>query len=89
MKKKTLIFGFFFLISLLMYQGFSAEVIEEIVAKVNDDIITKSELDKSERSITSEIYAKFTGEELDEKLKEAKEYLLYNLVNEKLLLQKS
>ncbi len=89
MKKKTLIFGFFFLISLLMYQGFSAEVIEEIVAKVNDDIITKSELDKSERSITSEIYAKFTGEELDEKLKEAKEYLLYNLVNEKLLLQKA
>jgi parvulin-like peptidyl-prolyl isomerase len=89
MEKKTLILGFFFLASLFMYHAFPAEVIEEIVAKVNDDIITKSEFEKNESTLTSEIYANFTGEELDEKLKEAKEYLLYNLVNEKLLLQKA
>lgn len=79
----------FFLLVLLLPQAYSAEVIEEIVAKINDDIITKSEFEKSERSLTSEIYANFTGEELDKKLKETKEYLLYNLINEKLLLQKA
>ncbi len=89
MKKKIVIFCLFLLAFLCIYHAFPAEVIEEIVAKINDDIITKSEFEKSERSFTSEIYANFTGEELDEKLKEAKEYLLYNLINEKLLLQKA
>lgn len=89
MEKKIMWVTFFLLFFLLAYQTFSAEVIEEIVAKINDDIITKSEFEKNERSLTSEIYANFTGEELDEKLKETKEYLLYNLINEKLLLQKA
>ena len=89
MGKKIYMLVFIILVSLIFYHAFSAGVIEEIVAKVNDDIITKSEFEKNERAITSEIYASLTGDELDEKLKEAKEYLLYNLINEKLLLQKA
>ena len=68
---------------------FSGKVIEEIVAKVNDDIITKSEFELYERELTREIYSNYTGDELDQKLKDARDYLLYNLVNEKLLFQKA
>ncbi|MEW5806902.1 MAG: peptidylprolyl isomerase [Acidobacteriota bacterium] len=76
---------------LLFFSGclIAGKVIEEIVSKVNDDIITKTEFENYERSLTREIYSTYTGEELDQKLKDAKEYLLYNLINEKLLFQKA
>lgn len=79
----------FIILMLLIFQKVFSEVIEEIVVKINDDIITKSEFEQSERALTTEIYSSFTGEELDNKLKEAKDYILYNLINEKLLLQKA
>ena len=41
-----------------------AEVIEEIVALVNGDIITKSDFAEEEKMMVADIYRRFTGEEL-------------------------
>ena len=50
-----------------------AEVIEEIVAKVNDDVITKSDLDTEEQGLLQELYRRYSGPELDAQVKTAKE----------------
>lgn len=66
-----------------------AEVVEEIVAKVNDDIITMSELRKAEEEILAEIYRRFTGAELDRELKKAREQLLRRMIDRKILLHRA
>lgn len=66
-----------------------AEVVEEIVAKVNDDIITKSELDTEEQGLLQELYRRYSGPELDAQVKVAKEGLLRNLIDRKVLLQRA
>lgn len=66
-----------------------AEVIDEIVAKVNDDIITKSDLDTEEQGILQELYRRLSGHELDDEVKKAKEGLLRNLIDRKVLLQRA
>ncbi len=43
-----------------------AEIIEEIVARVEGDIITLSEYRQEEAALTQELYKRFTGEELDQ-----------------------
>jgi peptidyl-prolyl cis-trans isomerase SurA len=67
----------------------AAEVIEEIVAKVNDDIITKSEFEAEEQALQSEIYRRFTGAELDEALARAREGLLQQMIDRKVLLHRA
>jgi len=66
-----------------------AEVIEEIVAKVNDDVITKSELETEEQGLLQELYRRYSGPELDTQVKAAKEGLLRNLIDRKVLLQRA
>lgn len=66
-----------------------AEIVEEIVAKVNDDIITKSDLESEEQSALQELYQRYSGTELDKQVKEAKEDLLRNLIDRKILLQRA
>lgn len=66
-----------------------AEVIEEIVAKVNDDVITKTDLDTEEQGLLQELYRRYSGPELDAQVKTAKEGLLRNLIDRKVLLQRA
>lgn len=66
-----------------------AEVVEEIVAKVNDDVITMSELRKAEEDLLAEIYRRFTGAELDRELKKAREQLLRRMIDRKILLHRA
>ena len=66
-----------------------AEVIEMIVATVNDDIITKSELTEAEQQTVSEIASKRTGEDLDKELAHAKTELLKDMITRKLLVQQA
>jgi parvulin-like peptidyl-prolyl isomerase len=67
----------------------SAEVIEEIVAWVDGDIITKSELEEEERLLTEELYRQFTGEELDAQLAAARAQLLPQLIDRKILMHRA
>ena len=66
-----------------------AEVIEEIVAYVDSDIITKTELDAEEQILVSETYRQFAGQELDRALKERREGLLQILIDRKILLHRA
>jgi peptidyl-prolyl cis-trans isomerase SurA len=66
-----------------------AEVLDEIVAKVNDDIITKSELESEEQGLLQEIYKKHSGTELDALVEEAKKELLRRMIDHRVLVQKA
>ena len=57
-----------------------AEVIEEIVAKINDDIITKSEYEREEQQMVAELYRRYTGEELDRQVTLGRQFLLQNMI---------
>lgn len=67
-----------------------AEVIEEIVARVNDDIITRSELQVSEQEVMEEILAKGDlGEAVEKHLSRAKTEILRDLITRKILIQQA
>lgn len=66
-----------------------AEVVDEIVAKVNDDIVTKSDLDTEEQGLLQELYRRFSGAELDGKVAEAKKELLRRLIDRRVLIQRA
>ena len=66
-----------------------AEIVDRIVAKVNDDIITLSELNRSMVQARQELAAKYTGQQLDEMVEKTKEQILNNLIETKLINQKA
>ena len=66
-----------------------AEVIEEIVAKVNDDIITKTEIEREERALVAEIYRRYAGPELDYQVQMARKQLLQALIDRKILIHRA
>ncbi len=66
-----------------------AAVVEEIVAKVNNRIISKSEFEERGEFILRQVYQQFSGAELDEQLREAQDNLLANLITEMLLLERA
>ncbi len=66
-----------------------AEVIEEIVAKVDDDMITRSDLQEAEKELLADLYRSFTGKDLDERVKTAKAGLLLQLIDRKILLHRA
>ncbi|MEE8184268.1 MAG: peptidylprolyl isomerase [Acidobacteriota bacterium] len=81
--RSVILFGF-----LVVPATVSAEIIEEIVARVNDQVITKSELEERESLMIQDFFQKFAGVELDEMLSEGRENLLRDLIAEKLLLER-
>jgi len=66
-----------------------AEVVDEIVAKVNDDIVTKSDLETEEQGLLQELYRKHSGAELDAQVAEAKKELLRRLIDKRVLIQRA
>jgi peptidyl-prolyl cis-trans isomerase SurA len=70
--------------------GFArAEVLDEIVAKVNDDIITKSDLETEEQGLLQELYRRHSGTELDAQVADAKKQLLRRMIDHRVLAQKA
>lgn len=66
-----------------------AEVVDEIVAKVNDDIVTKSDLEAEEQAALEEAYKRVSGTELDRQVKHVKDEVLRNVIDRKVLLQRA
>jgi peptidyl-prolyl cis-trans isomerase SurA len=66
-----------------------AEVLDEIVAKINDDIVTKSEMDAEEQSLLQELYRRYSGTELDTQVAAAKRQLLRHLIDRRVLVQRA
>ncbi|MCP3982002.1 MAG: hypothetical protein GY716_22080 [bacterium] len=62
-----------------------AEIVEEIVAWVNGDIITKTDMDDEEQGLIAEAYRRFTGDELDEKVNTLRGAVLMDMIERKML----
>ena len=80
------------LMATLAFFGFAvanAEVIEEIVAKVEGDIITLSEYRQEEQALVQELYTRFTGEELDAIVERERKALLMRMIDSKILLRRA
>jgi parvulin-like peptidyl-prolyl isomerase len=65
----------------------AADIVEEIVAVVNDDIITLSQFKKYNESIHNMLRQQFQGEELDKQFEKAKTEMMNSMVTDLLLLQ--
>ncbi|HSW39248.1 MAG TPA: peptidyl-prolyl cis-trans isomerase [Acidobacteriota bacterium] len=66
-----------------------SQIIDRILVKVNDEIITLSELNEALGNIRPQLEARFSGERLEQELRKAEEDLLNNLIEEKLIYQKA
>ena len=66
-----------------------AELVEEIVAWVNGQIITRSELEEEEQMMIAEAYRRYTGEELDNAVNNLRATMLIDIVDRKILLDKA
>jgi parvulin-like peptidyl-prolyl isomerase len=88
MKKRNAILAF-----LLVFSGavflFGQDVIEEIVAIINDDIITLSQFRAEHEDFYRALRAQFKGEELEKRYATMKENLLEKMITDLLLLQEA
>jgi parvulin-like peptidyl-prolyl isomerase len=66
-----------------------AAILEEIVAKVNNRIITKSEFEERSQFILRQIYRDHSGADLDKQLKDAQESMLANMITELILIERA
>ncbi|MEK7799504.1 MAG: hypothetical protein AAB297_06720, partial [Acidobacteriota bacterium] len=66
-----------------------AAIIEEIAAKVNNRIVTKSEFEERGSFVLKQIYQQYSGEELDRELVDAQESMLANMITELLLIDRA
>ena len=69
----------------------AGEIVEEIVAKVNDEIVTKSDLENSRGSLRQELQRQFPGQtvKLEAAFAERKKEVLRNLIDQLLLKQRA
>jgi parvulin-like peptidyl-prolyl isomerase len=66
-----------------------AEVTNKILAVVNDEIVTQQELNDVLGPINMQLQATYKGQELEEKLNQAKKEMLSQLIDDKVLLQEA
>jgi parvulin-like peptidyl-prolyl isomerase len=66
-----------------------AELLEEIVAWVNGDIITMSDMEQEEQAMVAEAYRRYTGDELDANVKALREGLLVEMIDRKILIDRA
>ncbi len=66
-----------------------AEILEEIVAKVNNSIITRSEFEGRLALYRQQMSQRYTGKELDERMAASQESILHNIIIESLLVQQA
>ncbi|NQT95410.1 MAG: SurA N-terminal domain-containing protein [Candidatus Omnitrophica bacterium] len=68
---------------------YAAEVVNRIIAVVNDEVITQSELEESMLPFVADYRVRYGEEELGDKIDEARADALNRLIEEKLLLEES
>ena len=72
-----------------MRGAYAAEVVDRIIAEVNDDVITQSELQESMIPFIADYRLRYSEEKLKDKLDEARQDALNRLIEEKVLLQEA
>ncbi len=66
-----------------------AEVIDRVIAEVNDDVITLSELEEEGRALFQRVAREAPADERDEALRQLRTQLLNNLIDKKLIAQEA
>ena len=86
----------YFVLSLALFLTFghlmpaySADVVERILAVVNDEIITDQDLQVVMAPVISQYKTIYTGQELEDKTKKAREDFLNKLIEEKMILSEA
>ncbi len=69
--------------------GYTAQVVDRIVAVVNDDVITQSELQESMLPFIADYKLRYEKEDLEDKMDEVREDALNRLIEEKLIIQEA
>ncbi len=64
-------------------------VVAEIIARVNNQIVTNTEFQRSKEQTANEIRQQYTGADLNQKLAEAEKNVLRDLIDQQLLVQKA
>jgi peptidyl-prolyl cis-trans isomerase SurA len=75
--------------SLFAFSSAPAKTVDRIVAQVNDDIITLSELKRETALYLQELATKYTGEQYEKMAQKVEQQVLDNLIQDKLLYQKA
>jgi parvulin-like peptidyl-prolyl isomerase len=86
--KRVLIFVFLLVLNAGVFFS-SQEIVEEIIAIVNDDVITRSEYEANLRALYQAMRSQLEGEELNKQYNLMKENLLDNMIRNMLLLQEA
>jgi peptidyl-prolyl cis-trans isomerase SurA len=89
MKQRVLLMLNLLLLSSLVGGLRAEQVFEEIVARVNNDIITKSEFEKSRDLIRRELQKNFKGAELEKAAAQQEKDLLKTMIEDQLMVQKA
>src|SRR5262245_46720060 len=87
--KKIMRNVFFVLILALAAPIYAANVVEEIVARVGNEIITKSDLEHEQQRLYDELSRRYQGTELEDQFGQQKKQLLEFIINQKLLEQRA
>lgn len=87
MKKLTWLAPLFFGLGFLY--ATQAKTVDRILVQVNDDIITQSELNREMEQVRREMAARYTGDQLEQMVRQAEKATLEGLINQKLLYQKA
>ena len=89
--KKIFLFSFLFLTPcfLSLIPAFSAEVVERILAVVNDEIITEQDLQVAMAPIVAQVRTTYTGQEYEDKLKAARAEFLDKIIEDRLILSEA
>jgi peptidyl-prolyl cis-trans isomerase SurA len=76
----------------VLFLGFCAaenKVVDRILVRVNDDIITLSDLNRQMASVRPQIAARYKGEQLAQETKQVEKQVIDMLIEDKLLYQKA
>ena len=74
---------------LLAFCSAEAKTVDRIVAQVNDDIITMSEVNRELAVARRDLSTRYSGEELEQQLQKVEKQILDALIQDKLLYQKA
>jgi len=79
------------ILATIILAGVSAQarVVDRIVAQVNDDIITLSDMNREMADIRRELASRYSGDQLEQEIKKAEKDVLEELIRQKLILQKA
>src|SRR5208283_418446 len=67
----------------------SARIMERIIARVNNEIITQHQFDEEQGKLREQLAQQFSGAELDAQVRDQSKNLLRDLIDESLMVQKA